>query len=87
MSAVFCKKSAFFGKNNTFTQNNSVRAVLEILVLFSVFERQKITINENVGFTDYGSGIRLLDRSKLAINRKNDNDVTICQQEVIVRFF
>ena len=87
MSAVFCEKSAFFGKNNNFTQNNSVRAVLEILVLFSVFERQKITINENVGFTDYASGIRLLDCSKLAINRKNDNDVKICQQDVIVRFF
>ena len=30
ISALFCKKSAFFGKNNTFTQTNSMRAVLEI---------------------------------------------------------
>ena len=33
------------------------------------------------------SGIRLLDCSKLAINWKNDNDVTICQYDVIVNFF
>ena len=30
MSALFCKKSAFFGKNSTFTQSNGVRAMLEI---------------------------------------------------------
>ena len=34
MSAFFCKKSTIFGKNNTFTQSNSVRAVL---VFFSSF--------------------------------------------------
>ena len=28
--ALFCKKSAFFNKNSIFSQNNSVRAVLEI---------------------------------------------------------
>ena len=28
--SIFCKKSAFFGNNSTFTQSNSVRAVLEI---------------------------------------------------------
>ena len=38
----------------------------------SVFEREKVTINKNVGFTDYPYRIRLLDYSKLAINRKND---------------
>ena len=30
MSAVFCKGSAFYGQNSTFTQSNSVRVVLEI---------------------------------------------------------
>ena len=30
MSAIFSKKSAFFVENSTFTQSNSVRAVLEI---------------------------------------------------------
>ena len=29
MPAYFCKKTTFFGKNSTFTQSNSVRAVLE----------------------------------------------------------
>ena len=33
------------------------------------------------------SGIPLPDCSKLAINRKNDNDFTICRHEVIVNFF
>ena len=30
MLAFLCKKSAFFGKNSTLTQNNSSRAVFEI---------------------------------------------------------
>ena len=30
MSAFICKKSTFFGKDSTFTQSNSVRAMLEI---------------------------------------------------------
>ena len=30
MSGVFCKKSAFFEKNSTFTQSISMRAVSEI---------------------------------------------------------
>ena len=34
---------------------------------------------KNVSFTDYASRIQLPDGSKLAINRKNDNDVTICR--------
>ena len=80
--------SAFFGKNNTFTQSNSLRAALDIfLVLFSIFVRLKVTINESVSFTDYSSGIRLPDCCKLAINRKNDNDFRIYQNNVIVKFF
>ena len=38
-------------------------------------------------FTDYVSGIRLPDFSKLAIHRKNDNDVRIYWHDVIVKFF
>ena len=68
MSEFFCKKSAFFGQNSTFTQSNSVRPVLEIL--FSVFVRQKVTINENISFTDYVSKIQLPDCSKLVVNWK-----------------
>ena len=33
------------------------------------------------------SGIRLSDGSKLTMNRKKDNDVTICWHDVIVNFF
>ena len=66
MSAFFCKKLEFFGKNSTFTQSNNMRAVLEIL-----------TANENVSYTDYASRIWLLDCSKLAMNWKSCNDVKV----------
>ena len=38
-------------------------------------------------FSDSASGIQLPDGSNLAINQKNDNDVTISQYDVIVNFF
>ena len=38
-------------------------------------------------FTDYFSKIRFLDGSKLARNRKNDNDIKNCRHDVIVNFF
>ena len=38
-------------------------------------------------FTDYASGIRLPDCSKLAAYWKNGNEVTIFQHEIIVKFF
>ena len=46
-----------------------------------------VAINENVSFGDYASRIPLLDYSKLAINWKNDNDVKICWNDVIIEFF
>ena len=48
----------------------------DFLVIFSTFVKLKLTVNENVSFIIYASGIRLPDCSKLAINRKNYNDVT-----------
>ena len=38
-------------------------------------------------FTDYVSGIRLPDFFKLAIHRKNENDVTIYRHDLIIKFF
>ena len=58
----------------------------QLRALFSVFVQKKVTINDNVIFTDSASGIQLLDSSKLAINWKNDNEVTICRHDVIVKF-
>ena len=40
-----------------------------------------MTVNKNASFSGYTSIIRLPDCSKLAINQKNDNDVTICWHE------
>ena len=76
--------ASIFGKNGTFTQSNSVRAVWDFLVLFSVFVRWKVIFNENVSLKDKASEILLLDCSKLARNRKYDNDVTICRHNVII---
>ena len=61
ISASFCKKSEFFDQNNTYTQSNNVRVLLE----------KK----------------RLPDCSKLAINWKNGNDVTIFGHDIIVKLF
>ena len=55
--------------------------------MFSVFGRKKVTVDENVSFTDYVSGIRLPYCSKLAKNRKNNNYVTICWYDVITKMF
>ena len=41
MSALFCKNQ-FFGKNSFFTQSNNMRAVLDFLVLITVFVRKKV---------------------------------------------
>ena len=46
-----------------------------------------MTVNENVSFSDYVSKIRLLNSSKFTINRKKDNGVTICRDDVIVNLF
>ena len=74
----------------TFTQSNSVRALLEIFqicfhFLLDLFSQS--AINDNISFTDYTSGIRLPECSKLAINWKIDNDVTIFRHDVIIKFF
>ena len=84
--SIFCKKLAFFVQKSTFTQSNIVKAVIDFIVLFSVFLRQKVTINGKVTFADFVSGIRSLDCSKLAKNPKNGNDVTIFRHDVIVKF-
>ena len=60
--------------------------VTDFSVLLSVFVGQKITAHESITFTDHASRIRLSDCSRLAINRKNDNDVTIWWHDVIIIF-
>ena len=86
--------SAFFAKDQHFLVK--IVPLLKAIVwdrcwkFFSfVFSFCKIkgNDNENISFTDYVSRIRLPDCSKLAINQKSDNDITICQQNVIAKFF
>ena len=43
-----------------------------------------VTFHKNISFTDYASKIRLADCSKLAVNWKNDNDVTLYWYAAIV---
>ena len=54
--------------------------------MFSVFVKEKVTVHENLTFTNYASGM-LPDYSKLAINQKNDNEVTTCGNDVTVNVF
>ena len=85
--SIFLQKLTFFIQKSTFTQSNSVRAMLDFLVLFSVFARQKVTVNENINFADSVSGIWPPDCTKLAKNQENGNDVKIFRQDAIVNFF
>ena len=88
MSAFFCKKLAFFVLKNIFTQSNGMRAALEVLlVLFSVFVRQKVAITENITLADSVSKIGPPDCSKLAKNPRNDNEVIIFRQTSTSNFF
>ena len=67
---ILCKKQYFYSKHEYEI------CVRDSLVLFSVFVKQNVTVNENVSFTDYTSRLQLSNCSKLAINRKNDNEAT-----------
>ena len=85
--AFFVKNWAFFCKTSTFSQSNSVGAVLDIFSSVFSFCKIKGYVNENITFTGYAFGIQLSDCSELAINRKNDNDVPVFRYDVIVNFF
>ena len=90
--SIFCIKKTFV-KNSTFTQIiSNENYVSYSLVLFSIFVRQKVTVNENVSFTDYTSGFRLPNCSKLAINPKNDkvvinSDITLSSDFFYISVF
>ena len=65
--------SAFFVKNQHFLANTvpfHKARVWELCLRFSssIFNFCKVTVDENIRFTGYASGIELLDCSKLAIN-------------------
>ena len=64
-------------------QNGS--SIRDFLVLFAIVVRETATVNEIVQLCRLC--LWLPECSKLAINRKNDNDVTICRHDVIVIFF
>ena len=70
MSAFFCTKSAFFGKQYLYSKQLYESCVKDFLVLFSGFVREKVTNNENVSCIDQASRIRLLDYCKLTIGKK-----------------
>ena len=82
ISIFFAKNLPFFIQKSTFTQSNSVRAVLEIVWFCFQF-----LFTENITFADSLSGILPPDCSKLAKNLKNGNGVTIFRHDVIINFF
>ena len=77
---LFCQKLYIYSNK---WHDSCVR---DFLVLFSVFVRKRLLLLKMYVFTDHASGIQSLDCSKLAINWKNDNDITICWHEVILNF-
>ena len=86
--SIFLQKLCiFWQKQYLYSKQQCESCVRDFLVLFSVFVKRKVAINENVSFTDHASETRLPDGSKLAINWNNDNGVTIYRHEVIVIFF
>ena len=65
MSASFLQKNyIFWQKWYLYSTQYCESCVRDYLVLFSVFVIQKVTVNENIGLTDYASGIRLPDCSE-----------------------
>ena len=70
MSALFLKKSVFLAKVVPPLSAVVWDLCERLFVLFSVFVRLKVKINENISITDHVSGIWLLDCSKLVINWK-----------------
>ena len=76
--------STFFCKNKATVWELCQRLFSSV---FSFCKIKAITINENIGFIDYASGIRLPNSPKMVINRKNDNGVTVFRHDVIVNFF
>ena len=88
MSAFFLQKiSFFFPKKYPYSKQQCESCVRDFLVLFSVFVRQKVTVNGNINLANSLSRIWLWDCSKLAKILKNDNVVTIFWYDVIVNLF
>ena len=86
--SIFLQKiSVFCPKKYLYSKQQCESCVRDLLVLFSVFVRKKVTVTENITFSDSVSGILPPDYFKLTKNPKNDNDVTIFQHDVNVNFF
>ena len=83
----FADVSIFLQNVNVFSPKMCESYVRDVLVLFSVFVGQKVTITGNITFVESVSGIRPPDCSKLAKNPKNNNYVTILRYGVIIKIF
>ena len=91
ISLFFTKrKSICWQKYYLYSKQQCESCVRDLLVLFSFFfffSDNESAINENLSFAGYLSGIWLLNGSKLDINRKHDNDITIFCDDVIIKVF
>ena len=72
MSVYFVKNQHFLQKQYHYSKQQCQNYVEDFLVLFSVFVRQKVTLNEKINFTFTccASGIQLPDCSKLVKYKK-----------------
>ena len=87
MLAFFWQKQHFWGKTVPVPKAIVWELCYRFFSSAFSFSKRKDYFFENVIFTDYASGNRLPDCSKLTINRENDNDVTVCQHDDITGFF
>ena len=85
ISIFWQKISVFCPKKHLYSKHQCERCGRDLLVLVSVFVTQKVP--SAVTFADSVSGIRPPYCSKLAKNRKDDNDVIIFRHDVNVTFF
>ena len=81
------KIAFFFPKKYLYSKKECESSDRDLLVLFSVFVRRKVTITENVTFGDSVFGIRPPDCSKLAKNPKNNNDAPISRHDINDKIF
>ena len=82
----FSNLEIWFVSTHTFVVSENIPFSIKtpLILLMSTF---KDKMHENVSLTDHACGIRHPNCPKLAINRKNKNDITIWRNDVTIRLF
>ena len=90
MSAFFCRKLGFFPKKYPYSKQQCESCGRDFLVLFSVFVRQKVTVNGNINFANSLSRIWLLGLLQIGQNSEKwqcCHNFLICHRQSFLTFF